>query len=35
MADRIYSAARGKGGRKEEGGILDTAFGLGRMIDGD
>jgi uncharacterized protein (TIGR00266 family) len=35
MADRIYSAARGMGGRKEEGGILDAAFGLGRMIDGD
>jgi uncharacterized protein (TIGR00266 family) len=36
MADRIYSAARGLGGgRKEEGGILDAAFGLGRMIDGD
>jgi uncharacterized protein (TIGR00266 family) len=35
MADRIYAAARGMGGRKEEGGILDAAFGLGRMIDGD
>jgi uncharacterized protein (TIGR00266 family) len=35
MADRIYSAARGMGGRKEEGGIMDAAFGLGRMIDGD
>jgi uncharacterized protein (TIGR00266 family) len=35
MADRIYSAAKGMGGRKEEGGILDAAFGLGRMIDGD
>jgi uncharacterized protein (TIGR00266 family) len=35
MADRIYSAAKGMGGRKEEGGILDAAFGLGRVIDGD
>ena len=35
MADRIYSAARRVGGRKEEGSILDAAFGLGRMIDGD
>ncbi len=34
MADRIYSAARGMGGRKEEGSILDSALGLGRMIDG-
>jgi uncharacterized protein (TIGR00266 family) len=35
MADRIYSAAKGMGGRKEEGGILDAAFGLGKLIDGD
>jgi uncharacterized protein (AIM24 family) len=35
MADRIYSAARRVGGRKEEGSILDAAFGLGRVIDGD
>jgi uncharacterized protein (TIGR00266 family) len=35
MADRIYSAARRMGGRKEEGSILDAAFGLGRVIDGD
>ncbi len=35
MADRIVSAARRMGGRKEEGSILDSAFGLGRIIDGD
>jgi len=35
IANRIYSAAKGMGGRKEEGGILDAAFGLGKMIDGD
>jgi uncharacterized protein (TIGR00266 family) len=32
IANRIYSAARGMGGRKEEGGILG---GLGNLIDGD
>src|SRR5215475_1837551 len=36
LADRIYKAApRAGGGRKEEGSILDAAFGLGKMIDGD
>ena len=35
LADRIYTAAPQTGGsRKEEGSILDAAFGLGRMIDG-
>lgn len=33
LADRITSAARGA--RKEEGSVLDRAFGLGNMIDGD
>jgi uncharacterized protein (TIGR00266 family) len=35
LADRIYKAAPQTGGsRKEEGSVLDAAFGLGRMIDG-
>ncbi|MCC7126080.1 MAG: TIGR00266 family protein [Acidobacteria bacterium] len=35
MADRIYAAAPQTGGRrKEEGSVLDRAFGLGDMIDG-
>jgi uncharacterized protein (AIM24 family) len=35
MADRIYKAAPQTGGsRKEEGSILDKAFGIGRIIDG-
>ena len=35
MADRIYAAApQVKRGRKEEGSILDHAFGLGDLIDG-
>jgi uncharacterized protein (TIGR00266 family) len=35
LADRIYKAAPPTGGsRKEEGSILDAAFGIGRMIDG-
>ena len=35
LADRIYKAApQTGGGRKEEGSILDAAFGIGRMIDG-
>jgi len=33
MADRIVKAA--KGGRKEEGSVLDRAFGLGNLLDGD
>jgi uncharacterized protein (TIGR00266 family) len=33
LAGRIMKAATG--GRKEEGSVLDAAFGLGRMIDGD
>ena len=32
LADRITSAA--KGARREEGSVLDRAFGLGDMIDG-
>jgi len=36
MADRIYSAApQVSRGRKEEGSILDRAFGLGDLIDGN
>jgi uncharacterized protein (TIGR00266 family) len=35
LADRIYRAAPQTGGkRKGEGSILDSAFGIGRMIDG-
>src|SRR6187200_2739219 len=35
MADRIYKAAPQTGGRrKEEGSVLDRAFGLGDLIDG-
>lgn len=35
LADRIYAAAPKTGGRrKEEGSVLDHAFGLGKMIDG-
>jgi len=35
LADRIYKAAPQTGGsRKEEGSVLDAAFGIGRMIDG-
>jgi uncharacterized protein (TIGR00266 family) len=33
LADRIYKAAPGRG-RKEEGSVLDGAFGLGNLIDG-
>jgi uncharacterized protein (TIGR00266 family) len=35
LADRIYKAAPGRGSRREEGSVLDAAFGLGRVIDGD
>jgi uncharacterized protein (TIGR00266 family) len=36
LADRIYRAAPQTGGsRKGEGSILDSAFGLGNVIDGD
>jgi uncharacterized protein (TIGR00266 family) len=36
MADRIYKAApQVSRGRREEGSILDAAFGLGNVIDGD
>jgi len=36
LADRIYKAAPQTGGaRREEGSVLDAAFGLGRIIDGD
>jgi uncharacterized protein (TIGR00266 family) len=35
LADRIYAAAPQTGGwRKEEGSVLDRAFGLGDLIDG-
>jgi uncharacterized protein (TIGR00266 family) len=34
LADRIYSAAPQNGARREEGSILDRAFGLGNLIDG-
>jgi uncharacterized protein (TIGR00266 family) len=35
MADRIYAAAPQRGGgRREEGSVLDRAFGLGDLIDG-
>ncbi|MBK7874681.1 MAG: TIGR00266 family protein [Planctomycetes bacterium] len=33
LADRIVTAARGA--RREEGSVLDRAFGLGNLIDGD
>lgn len=33
LADRIVSASRGA--RREEGSVLDRAFGLGNMLDGD
>ncbi|HEX7087356.1 MAG TPA: TIGR00266 family protein [Vicinamibacterales bacterium] len=36
LADRIYKAIPGVGGgRKGEGSVLDHAFGLGNLIDGD
>jgi uncharacterized protein (TIGR00266 family) len=36
MADRIYKAApQVSGRRKEEGSILDAAFGVGNVLDGD
>jgi uncharacterized protein (TIGR00266 family) len=36
LAGRIYAAAPQRGGgRREEGSVLDAAFGLGRVIDGD
>jgi uncharacterized protein (TIGR00266 family) len=36
LADRIYKAApQTGGGGSEEGSVLNRAFGLGRMIDGD
>lgn len=35
LADRINKARPGVRGRKEEGGILDSAFNLGNLIDGD
>jgi len=34
LADRIYSAAPQNGRRREEGSVLDRAFGLGNMLDG-
>jgi uncharacterized protein (TIGR00266 family) len=34
LADRLMKAAR-SGHRKEEGSVLDKAFGLGNLIDGD
>lgn len=35
LADRIYKAAPQTGARREEGSVLDRAFGLGNLIDGD
>jgi uncharacterized protein (AIM24 family) len=36
LAGRIFAAAPQRGGgRREEGSVLDAAFGLGRVIDGD
>ena len=35
LADRIYKAAPQTGSRREEGSVLDKAFGLGNLIDGD
>jgi uncharacterized protein (AIM24 family) len=36
LADRIYKAAPQTGGsRRGEGSVLDHAFGLGNVIDGD
>jgi hypothetical protein len=37
LADRIYKAAPSarRGGRSEEGGILDQLGGFGNLIDGD
>jgi len=36
LADRIYKAApQGGGQSRGEGSILNTAFGLGRMVDGE
>ena len=35
LADRIYKAAPQTGRRKDEGSVLDRAFGLGNVIDGD
>jgi len=34
LADRIHRAAPQTGGRTEEGGILDKALGLGKLLDG-
>jgi len=34
LADRIYRAAPQTGSRTEEGGILDKALGLGKLLDG-
>ena len=36
LADRIYKAApQNSRGRREEGSVLDNAFGLGNLLDGD
>jgi uncharacterized protein (TIGR00266 family) len=35
LADRIYKAAPQTGRRTEEGSVLDRAFGLGNLMDGD
>ena len=36
LADRIYKAApQNSRGRREEGSVLDHAFGLGNLLDGD
>lgn len=35
LADRVLSAARGAGGNKGEGSVLDFVGGLGNLLDGD
>jgi uncharacterized protein (TIGR00266 family) len=35
LASRIFAAAPRRGGRREEGSILDHVGGLGRLFDGD
>ncbi len=35
LASRVMAAASPRGGRKEEGSLLDMVGGLGRMVDGD
>lgn len=35
LADRLYKAAPQHGSHREEGSVLDRAFGLGNLFDGD